>query len=123
MQNKKLLSYKFGFYAEYFSILLLTLKGYRPLHHRYRSKLGEIDLIFKHLFSKNIIFVEVKARKDISMNEVLSNSQKNRISKSASFFIATNPKYSECNYRFDLIIYNNPLSINHIKNAWFANDI
>lgn len=122
MLSKKLQSYKFGFFAEYISIFFLFLKGYIPIAHRYKSQFGEIDLILYSMFSKTIIFVEVKARKDKKLLEVLSMAQKARISKSASFFIATNPKYSDYTMRFDLIIFNTPLSLKYIKNAWFVDE-
>ena len=122
MSNKKIDSYKFGYFAEYVSIIYLFFKGYITISHRYRTKSGEVDIIVRSLFSKTIVFIEVKARKNREHDEVLSDSQKKRICKSASFFIATNPKYSEFVIRFDLIIFNNIISLKHIKNAWFSNE-
>jgi len=119
--DKKLKSYKLGLFAESFTIIMMFFKGYILLSHRYTSQFGEIDLIFKSVISRTIIFAEVKARKDASNAEVVTSSQMNRISKSASFFIATNPKYSEFISRFDLIIFNNIISVKHIKNAWVTN--
>jgi putative endonuclease len=41
-------------------MLFLLAKGYRPIARRYRTPLGEIDLIVKR--RSTIAFVEVKAR-------------------------------------------------------------
>ena len=60
MKNKKQKSYFFGILAEYYVIFLFLFMGYKLLEHRYKTKLGEIDLIFKK--KNNIVAVEVKAR-------------------------------------------------------------
>ncbi|MFB2553110.1 YraN family protein [Ensifer soli] len=46
--------------AEYRAALMLVLKGYRILAMRYRTPLGEIDLIVRR--GDLVAFVEVKAR-------------------------------------------------------------
>lgn len=119
-RNKKIKNYRFGYFAEYMSIIFLLLKGYIPIAHRHRNHSGEVDIILQHVFSKTLIFVEVKARGNKGDMEVITAAQKNRISKAASFFLATRPKYSDYAIRFDLIIFNKPLSLKHIKNAWIV---
>ena len=49
-----------GLWAERLAELLLRLKGYRILDRRYKTKLGEIDLIARR--GKRLAFVEVKRR-------------------------------------------------------------
>ncbi len=52
---------KRGHAAEYWAALYLMLKGYRILALRYRTPLGEIDLIARR---KDVVaFIEVKARR------------------------------------------------------------
>jgi putative endonuclease len=49
-----------GHRAEWIALLLLMMKGYRPLARRYAASGGEIDLIVVR--GDTIAFVEVKAR-------------------------------------------------------------
>lgn len=121
--NNKIKSYRLGLLAEYISIIFLFFRGYYLVSHRYKSNYGEVDLIAKSFFSKTLVFVEVKARRKLNDWEVVSDGQWRRIGKSASFFIATNPKYSEYNIRFDLIIFYNLISLKYIKNSWFSDGL
>jgi len=95
-------TYQFGYFAEKYAMILLWLKGYKILKHRYKSSFGEIDIIAK---KKNfIIFIEVKARyKKINIENVLNPHQIQRIKKSAEDFIAKNRKLQNCSRRFDFI--------------------
>jgi putative endonuclease len=115
MQKPNNHRYKFGLQAEQTAAIFLLLKGYKILERRYKTKLGEIDIIAR---KKNIIaFIEVKARKNLDTNEVLSTNQQHRIINAAKYFISSN-KINEKTFRFDLIILKNIVSINHIKNAF-----
>ncbi len=118
MKNKKQKSYFFGLLAEYYVIFLLFFKGYKILEHRYKTKLGEIDLIFKK--GNNIIAVEVKARKNknLQIGEVVSRKQLTRILNSLKIFLNKNEIYSNFNSRVDVILVYNFLRVQHIKNAW-----
>lgn len=49
-----------GHVSEYLAALYLMAKGYRILAIRYRTRLGEVDLIARK--RDLVIFVEVKAR-------------------------------------------------------------
>jgi putative endonuclease len=49
-----------GHLSEYLAALYLLLKGYRILAIRYRTKLGEIDIVARK--RTLVVFVEVKAR-------------------------------------------------------------
>ena len=95
-------SHKFGEFSEKFVMFFLWLKGYKILKHRFKSHLGEIDIIaFKN---NSIIFIEVKARKkDLNIENVLSEFQIMRIKKSAEFFISKNSNLQKYRRRFDFI--------------------
>ena len=55
-------SYYRGILAEHISKFLLLIKGYKILKTRFKTKVGEIDLI---CYKKNtVIFIEVKSRKN-----------------------------------------------------------
>ena len=62
-----------GLWAERLAEILLRLKGYRILDRRYRTKVGEIDLIARR--GKRLAFVEVKRRK--SQDEALDAITRN----------------------------------------------
>ena len=53
-------AFKLGVSAEGRAALLLNAKGYRELARRWKSPLGEVDLVMRR--GKTIVFVEVKAR-------------------------------------------------------------
>ena len=115
-KNHKIKAYKFGLIAEFFARFYLRVKLYRIVAKRYRSPFGEIDIIAKK--NKQIIFVEVKARDDISLMDFISKRQQNRIVKSAEYFLKQQPKYQNYNLRFDAIIMNRYFLPNHFVGYW-----
>ncbi len=114
--NQKKDSYGFGIFAELITIIYLFLTFHRILGWRYKTKFGEIDIVASK--GANLIFIEVKARRNISHKEVLTTNQQKRIFDAAKIFVQKNKKYSGLNFRFDLIIFNSALSLEHIKNSW-----
>jgi putative endonuclease len=110
-----LTSYVTGLLSEFLAIIVLTLKGYRLLHRRYKTPLGEIDLIC--LKQSTVIFIEVKKRKTLStaLHSLLPRQQK-RILNAARFFLS---HYSEqnLNIRFDIIAFNKNWRFTHEKNV------
>ncbi|MDG1436875.1 MAG: YraN family protein [Rickettsiaceae bacterium] len=109
-------SFRLGILAEYIVMILYTLFFYRILHHRMKTYVGEIDLVA--LRGKQVVFIEVKVRKKGIGEGIVSQSQQNRITKTAELFLSKNPKYQNYNIRFDLVVlapYRLPLII---KNAW-----
>jgi putative endonuclease len=113
--NKKA-SYNFGLLAEDLAVIYLRFKLYKILARRYKSKLGEVDIIARR--GKNLVFIEVKARKNASgIYEVLSTHQRARITRAASLFLAKNQRFNNSNIRFDVILIA-PKMFRHIRNAW-----
>ena len=107
--TKKIQSYNFGIIAEFIAIIFLRLKGYKILKRRYKTFVGEVDIIARK--GRAIIAVEVKARKKVVqkngflIDEVLSENQKRRIKRAIMFFMAANfKKYYNHSIRFDLIV-------------------
>ena len=123
LTTKKIQSYKFGIIAEFIAIVFLRFKGYKILKRRYKTFVGEVDIIARK--GKAIIAVEVKARKKVTqkngflMDEVLAENQKRRIKRAIMAFMATNfKKYYNYSIRFDLIVvspYKIPL---HLPGFW-----
>jgi len=105
-------TYQFGLLAEKIAITFLQIKGYKILHHRFKTKFGEIDLIAQK--DDFIIFIEVKARKkSANIEEVLTPHQINRIKIAAHIFIDQNHAFHNHNFRFDFIEINSFLKPTH----------
>ncbi len=120
--KKKQKAYLWGQGAEWICMLMLWLKGYRILSHRFKCKSGEIDLIAQ---KGNIIcFIEVKARQTIKdALSAVSSHQKKRIIKAAQWYIAKTPQVSasenvDISYRFDMVAVEPWAWPTHVKDAW-----
>lgn len=111
-----MISLNFGLVAEYVVYFIYKLKFYKILHHRKRYHLGEIDLIA--LRGKNLVFIEVKARRTNIDDRIVSLNQRQRIKKVAEVFISCHQKYQNYNIRFDLVIIKPFTWPQIIKNAW-----
>jgi len=89
--------------AEFLAICLLRLKGYRLLASRYRTPVGEIDLIARR--AGTVAFVEVKARPSIAeAAEAVTLQGRQRIARAAHLWLARNPAAAELTLRFDVIL-------------------
>ena len=109
-------SYRLGLFAEYLAILIYKLKFYNIICHRKKNFVGEIDIIASK--GKQLIFIEVKARNNNIIENIVPKSQQNRIRRSAELFLSHNNKYNGWDIRFDLVFirpYKLPVII---KNAW-----
>ena len=111
-----MIRYNLGIWAEYFVLIYYIIRFYLPLHHRYKSYVGEIDLIMKR--GKLLVFIEVKARKDGIYEGIVSDNQQQRITRAAELFIAKNQQYNLYNIRFDLVVVKPYCLPQIIKNAW-----
>ena len=120
-------NYRLGHYAEILAAVILFVKGYHILRRRYKSPVGEIDLIARK--GACLVFVEVKARQDeISGLYSVSDKAKSRIARAAEHFMMRSPqniswynldKKALDEIRFDVMIVM-PWRIRHIKNAWMV---
>ena len=106
---KKSQSYRFGIIAEFVTIFFLRLKGYKILKRRYKTFVGEVDIVAKK--GNVIIAIEVKARKrtvtknGFLIDEVLGENQKKRIKRATMAFMSANfKKYYNHSIRFDLVV-------------------
>jgi len=103
--------------AERLCRLVLQLKGYRILAHRFRCPAGEIDIVARR--GDSVTLVEVKARPDRTPTEAaVSVRQWRRIHAAARFFIAQNPAFATTTLRFDLMIVTPGHWPRHLENAW-----
>lgn len=110
-------AYNFGIFAERWVAFCLFFLGYRLLFHRYKTKLGEIDLIFEK--KDTIIAVEVKGRHDKrTVDDVVAPYQLERISRAVKLFLANNTKYVNYNVRIDIVLVSGLFLIKRFKNVW-----
>lgn len=109
-------SYYRGILAEHISKFLLLIKGYKILKTRFKTKVGEIDLI---CYKKNtVIFIEVKSRKNREQFlDIITHKQEQRIIKASQIFLR-NKKLNNAPIRYDVIFITLPFHIQHITNAF-----
>ncbi len=108
-------AWKKGLWAETVAQWFLRFQGYRILERRYKTPMGEIDVIAQR--GKTLVFVEVKLRPRIEEGlESISFIQQKRIQRTAEFYLSKKKNIN--NVRFDVFLvkpYWFPL---HIKNAF-----
>jgi putative endonuclease len=88
----------------------LQSKSYCILHHSWRCRWGEIDIIAEDKTNSIIIFVEVKTRSSNNWDsdglEAISLTKQQKISNSAALFLAENAQYVDFYMRFDVALVN-----------------
>lgn len=91
-----------GHVSEYLAALYLMLKGYRIIALRYRTKLGEIDIIAR---KRNLaIFVEVKARREeMSAIDAVSPTAQNRIRAASDLWLSRQRDSAVLSQRYDIV--------------------
>ena len=115
--SKKRRAYRLGHYAEWLAALWLMAKGYRLLARRYKTKLGEIDLIVKR--GGTVAFVEVKARASHDAAEdAVTGAAEQRIRNAADIWLARHPRAEGLTFRFDIVLIAPWRAPKHLVNAF-----
>jgi putative endonuclease len=101
--TKRKAAFHLGVSAESRAALLLAAKGYRTLAKRWKTPVGEIDIVMRR--GTLIIFVEVKARGslDAAAESVLPRQRK-RIIAAAEAWLAAHPEHAGYDMRFDAVL-------------------
>jgi len=95
-------AYRRGHSSEWLAAAALMVKGFRIVARRYRTKLGEIDLIARR--GDLVLIVEVKARKTlIEAMEAIAHQSERRIEGAADLWLARQPDYAKLSVRFDMV--------------------
>lgn len=116
-KKKRQQNYKKGKSAEYISAAYLMLQGYRILARRYKTPVGEIDLIA--IRRNKLVFVEVKARSTTEQALwSVSLEQQQRIIKAAEFWLQKHSSYYDKDIQFDVIALAFWQFPKHIKQAF-----
>jgi putative endonuclease len=100
---ERVAAFGLGISAESRAAVWLIAHGYRILARRWKSPLGEIDIIAARRYT--LIFVEVKARATLDgAAESVTERQKQRIAAAAEIWLAKNPMPTIRDMRFDCIL-------------------
>ena len=112
-------TYKTGLAAERLCRIILRLKFYRILAERYKTPVGEIDIVAAR--GKTVVAVEVKARatREAAL-ESISQQQQNRIARALQAFVMRYPRFARADLRFDVMIVTPGKWPEHVKNAWMV---
>ena len=103
MARDRLAAYRHGHFAEAAAAMLRLAKGFRPLARRYRTPLGEIDLIVKR--GRLIAFVEVKARdQNVAGLQSVGRMSERRIVDAADLWLAKHPAAAGFDIRYDMVV-------------------
>jgi len=92
-----------GLKAESRAALLLMAKGYRIAARRWKSPVGEIDIVARR--RNLLVFVEVKARAGFDEAAfAVTPYQRRRILAAARAWLARHPDDATCAIRFDAVL-------------------
>jgi len=91
-----------GHRGEWLASWALRLKFYRIVATRYRTPLGEIDLIARR--GDLVLIVEVKVRPSlVAAMEAVDATAQRRIEGAADLWLARQPDHGRLSLRFDLV--------------------
>jgi len=99
----KIAAFRVGISAESRAAAYLIAKGYRILARRWKSPVGEIDIVARR--RRLLVFVEVKARASLdAAAESLNVRQQQRIAAAAEAWLAAFPDPNILDMRFDAVL-------------------
>ena len=92
-----------GLLAEAIAAWFLRAKGYRVLAVRYKTPVGEIDIVARR--GRTIAFVEVKARARIAdAADAIHWRNQQRVVRAAQHFLQAHPTRADLTIRFDALL-------------------
>jgi len=96
-------TYARGLGAETLALVVLMLKGYRPLARRFSAGGGEIDLIVRR--GHTIAFVEVKARGRVEeARGAIDPRKRTRFSRAVRIWLSRHPPSGDVVLRADAVL-------------------
>jgi putative endonuclease len=100
---RKIKAYRTGLEAEEHAVAMLAQRGYSVLARRFRSPVGEIDLVATN--GPHLTFVEVKARRTLADAAwSVTPRQQRRITEAAGYWLQSFPEYGGRDITFDAIL-------------------
>lgn len=118
------MSRKKGFYYEQHAkhyLSNLIKEPHRILEENFTCRMGEIDLITECPNTQSLHFIEVKYRKNAYFShplESITYSKKQKLIKTASYYLQTHPQLQHIQTQFDVICI---LGIPPNTLEWFPN--
>jgi putative endonuclease len=110
-------AFRTGISAESRGAAYMVAKGFRIIARRWRSPVGEIDIVARR--RSLLVFVEVKARNNLDeAAESVTMRQRGRIAAAAEAWLATYPDPSITDIRFDAILVAPGKMPRHIPGAF-----
>ncbi|SOE17941.1 putative endonuclease [Hoeflea halophila] len=89
--------------AEYLAAFALMLKGYRIVRLRYRTPVGEIDIVARK--GDLVAFVEVKARRELAAGvDAVRYPAQRRIAAAGEVFISRQIDSARLSWRHDIVV-------------------
>ena len=118
-RRERIAAFRFGVSAESRAAMLLIAKGYRIAARRWKTPLGEIDIVARR--RRTLVFVEVKARgRADEAAEAVTDRGKRRILAAAELWLAHHPDDALRDIRFDVVLVTPGTMPKHIANAFDA---
>jgi putative endonuclease len=112
-------AFRLGISAESRAAAYLIAKGFRILTRRWKSPLGEIDIVARR--RRLLIFVEVKARDNLDDAAwSVTPRQQQRIAAAAEVWLAQHPDTAFEDARFDVVLVAPGRMPRHITAAFLA---
>jgi putative endonuclease len=100
---ERVAAFRVGLSAESRAAAWLVAKGYRIVARRFRTPVGEIDIVARR--RSTLVFVEVKARDRLDdAAEAITPRGKRRAIAAAEAWLAQNPDDVTSDIRFDAIL-------------------
>ena len=116
---ERVAAFRLGLSAESRAAMVLIAKGYRILARRFKTPVGEIDIVARR--RRSLVFVEVKARERVDdAAEAVTGRAKQRIVAAAELWLSRNPADAQSDIRFDVILVMPGKIPQHIPNAFDA---
>jgi putative endonuclease len=102
-RRERTVAFRLGLSAETRAAALLLVKGFRIVARRWRSPVGEIDLVVRR--GRLLVFVEVKARGAFDdAAEAVTERQRRRIAAAAEAWLASHADDLDRDIRFDAVL-------------------
>ncbi|MET0940243.1 MAG: YraN family protein [Mesorhizobium sp.] len=116
---KRLRAYRRGHRGEWLAALAVMLKGFRIVARRYRTKLGEIDLIARR--GDLVLIIEVKVRATlIEAMDAIARQSERRIEAAADLWLSRQPDYGRLSVRFDMVAVLPRRWPVHVENVFYG---
>jgi putative endonuclease len=116
---QRVTAFRLGLSAESRAAMLLMAKGYRIAARRFKTSLGEIDIVARR--RNTLVFIEVKARDEADDAAfAVTDRSKRRILDAAQLWLAHHPADAQRFIRFDVILVTPGKMPRHLTNAFDA---